>query len=154
MQIDEIIDLIDETIEASAGVPFTGGGRRLVDVDKVHKLLDDIRRNLPHDINRAKDIVADRTSIIDEANKEASRIVKNARDHAQKLTRQEAVVKAAEQEAKRIIKSANDDAVSTSTKVTKYCDTMLERAQKLMEKDMQEIKDVRLALKEKGGVKK
>ncbi len=146
MRIDELLDLIDETLEESAGVPFTGG-KRMVDVDRVRDLLDDVRINMPEEIKRAKDIVADRAAIIAEANSESSRIIKRAQEHVKKLISQQEIVKNAEVYAKEIKTKAQEDAKVTSTKMANYCDNLLKNTQEQMIKSSAEIKTIREVLK-------
>ncbi len=148
MKIDELLDMIDETLEESAGVPFSGG-KRMVDVDRVRELLEDIRINMPAEIRKAKDIVEDRGSIIAQANNEAATIIKRAGEHVRKLVSQQEVVKAADIQAKDIIKTARDDANETVIKMTKYCDNMLNKTQDQMNKSALELKTLRDELNKK-----
>ena len=46
MNIDEILDLLDEALEDAWTLPLSGG-RRVVDIEKMRELTDDIRLNLP-----------------------------------------------------------------------------------------------------------
>ena len=50
--------------------PFTGG-KRMVDVEKLQEILDEIRLNLPTELRQAKAIVNDRADIENSARKEA-----------------------------------------------------------------------------------
>ena len=59
MNIDELLDVMDETLEEAVNLPFTGG-KRMVDVEKVRDIIDDIRLNMPAEIRQAKAIVQDR----------------------------------------------------------------------------------------------
>ena len=45
MTIDELLDVMDETLEEAVNLPFTGG-KRMVDVEKVRDIMDDIRLSL------------------------------------------------------------------------------------------------------------
>ncbi len=152
MRIDELLDLIDETLEEAAGVPFTGG-KRMVDVDRVRELLDDVRINMPTEIRKAKDIVEDRGSIIAQANNEAAQIIKRAQEHVRKLVSQQEIVKAAEIEAKSMLKEAKEEANETVHKMSRYCDNLLTKTQEQMLKNASEIKTLREALTKKGGKK-
>ena len=79
MNIDELLDVMDETLEEAVNLPFTGG-KRMVDVEKVRDIIDDIRLNMPAEIRQAKAIVQDRADIVESAKKEAEAIVKRAED--------------------------------------------------------------------------
>ena len=48
-------------------MPFTGG-KRMVDVEKVRDIMDDIRLSMPQEIKQARAIVEDRGRIVDDAN--------------------------------------------------------------------------------------
>ena len=95
MNIDELLDVMDETLEEAVNLPFTGG-KRMVDVEKVRDIIDDIRLNMPAEIRQAKAIVQDRADIVESAKKEAEAIVKRAEDRARAMVAQEAIVKAAQ----------------------------------------------------------
>ena len=49
MNVNELLDTIEDTLEESTSMPLSGG-KRLVDVEKVRDYLDDIRANLPGDM--------------------------------------------------------------------------------------------------------
>ena len=46
MNINELLDTIEDTLEESAGMPLSGG-KRIVDVEQIRDYLDEIRQNLP-----------------------------------------------------------------------------------------------------------
>ena len=87
MNIDELLDVMDETLEEAVNLPFTGG-KRMVDVEKVRDIIDDIRLNMPAEIRQAKAIVQDRADIVESAKKEAEAIVKRAEDRARAMVAQ------------------------------------------------------------------
>ncbi|MBR3920380.1 MAG: hypothetical protein IKJ47_00430 [Oscillospiraceae bacterium] len=81
MNIDEILEMIDDTLDKGATVPFSGK-KVMVDADKIRDLLNEIRVNLPQEIKQAKLIVMDRKTIISDANEEAETIVRKAEERA------------------------------------------------------------------------
>ena len=89
MTIDELLDIMDETLEEATTLPFTGG-KRLVDVEKVRDIMDDIRLSMPQEIKQARAIVEDRGRIVDDANKEAEAIIKRAEERARAEAAKEA----------------------------------------------------------------
>ena len=124
MNIDELLDVMDETLEEAVNLPFTGG-KRMVEVEKVRDIIDDIRLNMPAEIRQAKAIVQDRADIVESAKKEAEAIVKRAEDRARAMVAQEAIVKAAQQKATEILTSAQSQSREMRTAVTNYCENML-----------------------------
>ena len=92
MNVDEILYMIEEQLENGMNVPLSGG-KRLVDVDKVHDLVDEIRANLPDEIRQAKGIVNDRAPILSDAKREAEAIVSKAESRARDNMSEQEIVK-------------------------------------------------------------
>ena len=149
MNIDELLDVMDETLEEAVNLPFTGG-KRMVDVEKVRDIIDDIRLNMPAEIRQAKAIVQDRADIVESAKKEAEAIVKRAEDRARAMVAQEAIVKAAQQKATEILTSAQSQSREMRTTVTNYCENMLSHTEEQLAKSMTEVKTVRSTLRQSG----
>lgn len=149
MNIDELLDVMDETLEEAVNLPFTGG-KRMVDVEKVRDIIDDIRLNMPAEIRQAKAIVQDRADIVESAKKEAEAIVKRAEDRARAMVAQEAIVKAAQQKATEILTSAQSQSREMRTTVTNYCENMLRHTEEQLAKSMTEVKTVRSTLRQSG----
>ena len=105
MNVNELLDTIEDTLEESTSMPLSGG-KRLVDVEKVRDYLDDIRANLPGELRQAQQIVNDRAQIVDTANAQAQAIVKKAEERARILVSDAEIVKAAQQRAAEITAAA------------------------------------------------
>lgn len=152
MNIDELLNLMDETLEEAAVLPFTGG-RRMVDVDKVRDIMDDIRRNLPAQIRQAKAIVSDRNDIIDTANKEAETMVQRAEARSRALVDEQEIVKQAQKKASEILSAAQQQARDTRTTVVEYCENVLKTTEDRLVKSASEVKNVRSTLRQKPNAK-
>ena len=135
MSVDELLDMMEEVMEEGTGLPFTGG-KRMVDVEKVRDIIDDIRLNMPAEIRQAKAIVQDRADIVESAKKEAEAIVKRAEDRARAMVAQEA--------------SAQSQSREMRTTVTNYCENMLRHTEEQLAKSMTEVKTVRSTLRQSG----
>ena len=93
MNVNELLDTIEDTLEESAGMPLSGG-KRIVDVEQIRDYLDEIRQNLPVELRQAQSIVSDRAQLIESANAQAQAIVKRPRS-ARVLVSEAEIVKAA-----------------------------------------------------------
>jgi len=96
MNTEEMLDQIDELLDQGMSWP---GGRRLVSVEKIKIVIDDIRLNMPTEIKQARSIVADRAQILDSAKREAESITRAAEEKARALVAQEEIVRLAQQRA-------------------------------------------------------
>lgn len=152
MNIDEALDLIDETLEESPNLPLTGG-KKMVDADKLRDMLDDVRMAMPGEIKQAKAIVNDRKDIVETARREAEGIIKKAEDRARALVDQEEIVKVAKQRAAEMLTAAQQQAREMRTTVTDYCENMLRQTEETLAKGAAEVKTVRQTLRQsaKGG---
>ena len=147
MNVNELLDTIEDTLEESTSMPLSGG-KRLVDVEKVRDYLDDIRANLPGELRQAQQIVNDRAQIVETANAQAQAIVKKAEERARVLVSEAEIVKAAQQRAGEIVSAAQTEARTVRQTVTDYCDNMLKTTEETMAENAAQVKNVRANLRQ------
>ena len=147
MSIDELLDVMDETLEDAVNLPFTGG-KRMVDVEKVRELIDDIRLNMPKEIQQAKAVVKDRAQIVENARREADSIVKRAEERARTMVAEEAIVKAAQQKAVEMVTTAQNQSRDMRATVTSYCENMLRQTEEQLAGSLANVKNVRATLRQ------
>ena len=147
MNVNELLDTIEDTLEESTSMPLSGG-KRLVDVEKVRDYLDDIRANLPGELRQGQQIVNDRAQIVDTANAQAQAIVKKAEERARILVSDAEIVKAAQQRAAEITAAAQSESRTLRQTVTDYCDNMLKTTEEAMVENAAQVKNVRANLRQ------
>ena len=147
MNVNELLDTIEDTLEESTSMPLSGG-KRLVDVEKVRDSLADIRANLPGELRQAQQIVNDRAQIVDTANAQAQAIVKKAEERARILVSDAEIVKAAQQRAAEITAAAQSESRTLRQTVTDYCDNMLKTTEEAMVENAAQVKNVRANLRQ------
>ena len=147
MNVNELLDTIEDTLEESTSMPLSGG-KRLVDVEKVRDYLDDIRANLPGELRQAQQIVNDRAQIVDTATAQAQAIVKKAEERARILVSDAEIVKAAQQRAAEITAAAQSESRTLRQTVTDYCDNMLKTTEEAMVENAAQVKNVRANLRQ------
>ena len=145
MNIDEILDLLDDALEDAWTLPLSGG-RRVVDIEKIRELTDDIRLNLPTEIRQAKAIVSDRADIVATAKKEAAAIIKRAEDKARSIVAQDDLVKAAQKKAGEILSQAQMQAREMKQASTEFADNVMKSTEQLLIAQMDEVKSARARL--------
>jgi len=147
MNVNELLDTIEDTLEESAGVPLSGG-KRIVDVEQIRDYLDEIRANLPGELRQAQQIVNDRAQIVDSANAQAQAIVKKAEERARILVSDAEIVKAAQQRASEITSAAQTEARTLRQTVTDYCENMLRTTEDTMVENAAQVKNIRNSLRQ------
>ena len=74
MNVEELLDMLEETLEEGTAVPFAAA-KRVVDVDRCRDIVDEVRNNLPDELRDSKKIVADREQILKNAQTDADNII-------------------------------------------------------------------------------
>lgn len=146
MTIEEILEMIDDTLDKSMQVPFSGK-KGLIEVDKMRELVGEIRLCLPNEIRQAKKLVADRKVIINEAKAEADGIIKKAEERAASMTSHQEITRLAQQRAQEIMTEAQTRSKELRSSANDYVDKALSEVEELLTKDLADIKRVKSALK-------
>lgn len=123
MDIMDLIDRIEEAMDGGRSVPLMRG--KLIDVDKVYELIDEIRAAFPDEIKQARWIVKERQEMLEEAEKEANRILEDARDRADAMASEQEVVKRANEQAASILDAAKQQEREIRLGAEDYADEML-----------------------------
>src|SRR5204863_4921765 len=97
-----------------------GVGRAMVDVDRAIEMIESIRASLPQEIQEARQLVAERESLLDQAHAEAERLVEEAQREAAELVRQEGVYKTAERQARAMLDQASARAEEIYARADEY----------------------------------
>ena len=88
MNVEELLEMMEETLEAGTIVPFSAS-KRMVDVDRMRDIIDEVRNNLPDEIRESKKIVNDREQIMQNARIESESIIQQAEERARAQAAQE-----------------------------------------------------------------
>ena len=146
MTIDEILEMMDDLLDKSVTVPFSNK-KCMVDSEKLREYIDNIRYNLPTEIKKAKQMVADRTDIISDANVQAEEIIKNAEERAKTLVSESEIVTRAQEAANDLTAQAKQMDQSIRRAMTDRLDSTLGDAEKALEKALGEIRALHDAVK-------
>jgi F0F1-type ATP synthase membrane subunit b/b' len=123
MDIMALIDRIEELVDTGRNVPFSSN--KIVDPEKIYEIVDEIRAQFPDELKQARWIVKERQEMLEEAEKEANRILEEARDRAQALASDQEIVKLAESQAAEILDSARNREREIRLGAEDYADEML-----------------------------
>ena len=146
MNVEELLELMEETLEEGTAVPFSPS-KRIVDVDRMRDIIDEVRNNLPDEIRDSKKIVADREQIIKGARAESENIIKQAEERARGLVSDQEITKRAQQRAVEILTAAQQQAKEISRSATTYCETILKNSEEVLSRSVSDIKNTRMNLR-------
>jgi cell division septum initiation protein DivIVA len=123
MDIMALIDRIEEAMDNARSMPLTR--QRLIDVEKVYEIIDEVRASFPDELKQARWIVKERQEMLEEAEKEANRVLEDARDRAEAMASEQEVVKRASEQAATILDSARQQEREIRLGAEDYADEML-----------------------------
>jgi cell division septum initiation protein DivIVA len=123
MDILALVDRIEELVDDGRDVPMSS--RRMVDAEKIYEIIDEVRAQYPDELKQARWIVKERQEMLEEAEKEANRILEESRDRAQALAGEQEIVVLAEQQAADILDNARAREREIRLGAEDYADEML-----------------------------
>lgn len=128
MNVLALIDTLEDLIESGSSIPFSG--KVLLDKDEITELIKEIRIQLPDEVKQAQWIKEERNKILVEAQKEADRLISNAKERIQELADKDEIVKIAQEKAEGIIATSEQNAKDMKMASIQYADDVLEKLEK------------------------
>lgn len=142
MNVDEILNLMDEMLENSARVPLSGG-KRVVDVDHMTQMIDDIRATMPNEIKQARMIVSDRSDIISNARQEADRLIKKAEEKAAQMVAEDEITQRAKAQAKEIVGQAQSRCSDQMRAAAEFSDKLIAYTEETLLNSLKAVKEAK-----------
>lgn len=130
MEILTILETLEDLVEKSSSVPFSG--KCLVDREEVLEIIKEMRLKLPDDIKQAKWVKEERQRILLEAQKEANNILKDAENKIASLVDEHEITKMAYEQANEIIGSGQKNAREIRLGAREYADSVLNKVEEIL----------------------
>lgn len=139
-QIEQTIDDMQAYIDDCKSPTFGGGGKVICEKDVLENFLEDLRSETPEEIKKYQHLVAQKDSIIANAEAHAQAIVESAAKQTEKMINDheimqkafeqaQALIERAQADATQIIASAQNDADNVRVSALKYTDELLGKVQ-------------------------
>lgn len=144
--IEELLSELDAVMDKAKSVPFSQD-KCIVDSEELNHIVEDIRLNLPQEIRQAKAIVAERGTIITDANKEAQDILNKAQERARALVNQEAIYKEAKEKAEKLRAAAEEQANELLRGTFAYSDSVLLDVENAVNQNLETVRQARKNLR-------
>lgn len=146
MSIEALVDQVDELLDNAVSLPLSGG-KVLVDAEKIHRLMDDIRLNLPKDIRSAEMIVKNRTDIEATAKKEAEARIKQAEERARLMVAKDEITRQAQEKANELLAQARVKTAEIRKAANDYVDDLMQRTDESIALSLSELRKARQSIK-------
>lgn len=145
MEILSILETLEDLVEKSITVPFSG--KCLLDKEEVLEIIKEIRLKLPDDIKQAKWVKEERQRILLEAQKEANNVIQDAENKISSLVDEHEITRKAYEQANEIIANAQKNAREIRLGTREYADSILNKVEEILRDTMEVIQANREELK-------
>lgn len=148
MDIMQLIEEIEDIIEESSSIPFSG--KVMIDKDEIFEIIKEIRIKLPDEIKQASWVKDEKQRILAEAQKEADTIINEAKTYLEELVDSNEVTKLAQERAGDIMTRSQSNAKEIRLGSMEYADNILMETQEnlkelidLLDKNRQELRGIK-----------
>ena len=145
MEIFTLLDELEEYLEGARALPFTN--KAVLDKEEILDIIKEIRLKLPDELKQAKWVKEERQRIIQDANKEAEELVKEAETKIISMIDDHEITRQAMAQKEEIIESANKVSKEISMGTREYADALLERLEEILSETLNVIHNNRKELK-------
>ncbi len=145
MEILTILETLEELVEKSPSVPFSG--KCLLDREEILEIIKEMRLKLPDDIKQAKWVKEERQRILLEAQREATNIMKDAENKIASLVDEHEITKKAYEQSNEIIAAAQKNAREVRLGAREYADGVLNKVEDILSEAAEVIRTNREELK-------
>lgn len=146
MRVDELISELQDLVADSKTLPLSGG-KVIVEAEKIYDILDEIQDTLPAEVRQAKNIVADRGQIINEAKKEAEDIIRAAEERKKAMIEQSEVMREAKAEATELLNDVKAKAAEMRKAANDYVENIMKRTDDAITAQLTELRKTRQNLR-------
>ncbi len=145
MGIENLMDELEDIIEASWHLPMSGG-RTVVDSNEVRRILEDIRLQLPKEIIQARKIVEEHDRILENARQEVDTMMKVSEEKIKAMVNKSEIVKSAQASANNIISEAASQSKEIRRSAQEYADDVMKHLDEIVSSNLSEIRKARKML--------
>ena len=145
MEIFTLLETLEDILERSKSIPLLG--KSVVEKEELLEIIKEIRLKLPDELKKAKWVKEERQRIIEEAQKEADGIVKEAENRIISMIDEHEITRKAYEQKAEIIETANEMSREISKGTKDYADNVLMELEATLEEALKTIQNNRRELK-------
>lgn len=146
VSIEELLEKIEDMLDKAYVVPLTGG-KCLVEAEALRDILDDIRGNLPSEIQQAHRIVDDRASIIRDARREAENIIRSAEERQKAMVSREEIVLQAQAKANEMLTKTQKRTKEMRKSAQDFAENLLKKTEETLSQQLLEVRQAKQAVR-------
>jgi hypothetical protein len=152
MSLHELIDQIEEEVDQSQKALFSTMHK--IDPDRILEIVDEMREELPKEIQQSRQLLADKQRILDDAQSQADHILSHARMRAEQLCEQDQIVILAKERAGEVLANAQQTAKEMRASAKAYVEDLMHDIEGYLDEYLQVVRKNLAAMEEKRPVEK
>lgn len=141
MEIMQIIDMMEETIDKAPTVPLSG--KIVVDKEDLLDYIQEMRLVFPDEVKEAKWVKEERERILAEAESRSETMVKNAEEKVNQMIDEHEITKQAYEQANQMVNEAQTKAMEIKTDCDQYADDILGDVERRLDMLLKKVHDDR-----------
>ncbi len=141
MDIMEIIEFMEETIDKAPTVPLSG--KILLDKEEILDYIQEMRLSYPDELKEAKWVKEERERIISEAVARADSMIKTAETKMLQMVDENEITKQAQEYANSLVEEAKAQSTKLITDSDQYADDILGDVERRLEMLLKKVTDDR-----------
>lgn len=148
MNIFELIALLEEELENSPNVAFSGNKKR-VDLERIDEIIAEMRQSLPEEIRQAELIRKEKQAILDDARTQSEVMIRDAERRSREMLQENEITRIATQKGEEYIVNAQKTAREIKLGANAYAEDVLNDLEKYMGEYINAIRRNRESLSSK-----
>jgi cell division septum initiation protein DivIVA len=141
MDIMEIIEIMEETVDKASSIPLTG--KILLDKEEILDYIQEMRLSYPDEVKEAKWVKEERERIISEAESRADSMIKTAETKMLQMVDENEITKQAQEYANSLVEEAKAQSTKLITDSDQYADDILGDVERRLEMLLKKVSDDR-----------
>ena len=146
LEVEENLEKIQDILERAWKFPLTGG-RAFVEVEKILQIIAEVRETLPREIEQAKNVVADRKKILNDAREESKQMLQSTEEKIKLMLSKDELLKRAKEIAVNLVKEAENKVKEVKKTTNSYIESVTDEAVKALLSGVSNIKNMRNKLR-------
>lgn len=139
MEIMEIIDMMEETIDKAPVVPLSG--KILLDKEDILDYIQEMRLVFPDEVKEAKWVKGERQRILSEAETKAEEMMKNAEEKMVQMVDENEITRQAYERASVIENETRNSAAQMKAEFDQYINDMLNELERHLDVLVKKVQD-------------
>ena len=138
--VQQLVDLLYDMIDNAKGVPL-GNDKCIIERNRALDYLDEIRAQMPSELEEAKKLIAARAEYVANAKKEAENLRQRAQSDAKHIVSESETLHTARQQGNDILRKAEERTREMYRVANEYTEDALKRTEDALQAALEEVRN-------------